>query len=696
MNKQELIKHIAAKAGLSQRRSKKFLETMLDTLRQELGEGETIRIKGFGRWQTKSVPSKTYFNIATRRKEKTAARRKVFFRSSPSLNIQLRHQAQTSLLIEYGGYLRQALSPLKREGNSVRILSPQTVTSELPRTSQPLGMRNARKGLNLGRRVTPTQTNEEDMLEYEGTTTYEQVDPIDTENYSYPALLIPFKDTPILKYRPRRYATEGVVEPILVEALRCLQEIEPEIEILRNISLPVFNRNYGYKPDIAIAWRRKNVYIDIEIDEPYDIVSRDPIHYIGCGDNIRNAYFLNNGWTVIRVAERQIVDECQKVIDFVKVSICQLTSDKRFRAELNHTMTKRWEYDEAKKWANEKYREAYLGIKEVFSTQERLEEEDLRDDPLEDFEFVKPAEDIIEDRFANIRDHIKEECRKGPYIVFSLKSKSYDYVAFSSDIFFGREDNMFGVKLHDVIEEKDVFLQFPTIESFHATDSIVKQVVNGNEEWSGLLWDAILDSNPIEIAYDTAGQGHPVTRTLLYLTPWYELYNDSDNRKKYSVDTLLEAGNGLKFSTLTTMKRIDYFTAFCVYRHDIRTFNTQRIKGGKIFDCHKNPHEVTVNDVWKVLESGHADMVERMYHALSKYHQSNLFHLGNYANALVMQGRQEEALSIYLSVPKERQMTNSTISWQEACAGDINSFIEEGKHKEEFEIVWSELRKHGW
>lgn len=696
MNKKELIKHIARKTGLSLEYSRKFLNAMLREISQSLAKGEPIRIRKFGNWSTKDVHPRTHYDVVTRQIGKTTQKRKVSFRSSPSFVLPSPQNTKVSLLVKERGYLQQALSPISKDEKGTPLHSSKTSTITYTRSIRFTNIRKPHKGLNLGPRASTNHSSECKGLEYLGTTTYEQVDPIDTEKYSYPALLVPFKDTPILKYSSRQYATEGIVEPILAEALQRIKGIEPEIEILRDISLPVLNRNYGYKPDIAITWRSKNIFIDIEIDEPYDIVSRGPIHYMGCGDSIRNAYFLNNGWTVIRVAEKQIVDECQKIVDFIKGAICQLTSDKRFRVELSNTITKRWQYDEAKKWAEEKYREEYLGIKHVISTQEHFEEDDMYRDDMENTEFIKPAEDIIEDRFESTRQAIDTERKKASYILFSLKNKSYDYVAYSNDIVFGKEGNFYGVRLHDIIENKEVFLQFPTIESFHATNDIVRQTVAENDRWDDILWEAILDSNPIEISYDTAGQGHPVTRTLLYLTPWYELYNNQENRKNHSTLTLLEVGNSLKFSTLATMNRIGYFTAFCTYRQDIRTFSAQRIKSGKIFNCHKNPHEITVNDVWKVLESGHAEMVERMYHSLSKYQQSNLYHLGNYANALAMQGKVKEALDIYLSVPKERQMTNSAISWHEACAGDIKSFMAEGKHEECFWEIWKELQKRGW
>ena len=66
-----------------------------------------------------------------------------------------------------------------------------------------------------------------------------------------------------------------------------------------------------YSPDISLIEIADglNLYIDIEIDEPYegknDIANRRPIHYRGYDDN-RNNTFANSGWIVIRFAEIQV------------------------------------------------------------------------------------------------------------------------------------------------------------------------------------------------------------------------------------------------------------------------------------------------------------------------------------------------------------------------------------------------------
>ena len=89
-------------------------------------------------------------------------------------------------------------------------------------------------------------------------------------------------------------------------------------------------------------------------------------------------------------------------------------------------------------------------------------------------------------------------------------------------------------------------------------------------------------------------------------------------------------------------------------------------------------------------------MVIRMYHSLAKHEQLKLYHLGNLANALVMQGKIDEAMKIYLSIPKEQRMRGSNDTWYEVCINDIKSFMTEEKHKENFEKILTKLQNHGW
>lgn len=77
-----------------------------------------------------------------------------------------------------------------------------------------------------------------------------------------------------------------------------------EDNIHERLTLTIPNSTYPYSPDFAYIDRGLNLYIDIEIDEPYS--HSQPIHYVGKDDR-RNQFFVSRGWIVIRFSEEQVV-----------------------------------------------------------------------------------------------------------------------------------------------------------------------------------------------------------------------------------------------------------------------------------------------------------------------------------------------------------------------------------------------------
>lgn len=72
-----------------------------------------------------------------------------------------------------------------------------------------------------------------------------------------------------------------------------------------------------YSPDLVL-YNGHSCPIDIEIDEPYEYKTKKEIHYIGCGDEKRNNYFISNNWFVLRFTENQIKNHLTKCVEIVK------------------------------------------------------------------------------------------------------------------------------------------------------------------------------------------------------------------------------------------------------------------------------------------------------------------------------------------------------------------------------------------
>jgi len=142
------------------------------------------------------------------------------------------------------------------------------------------------------------------------------------------------------------------------------------LNIYTGLVIKEFFGRKTFVPDFVFIDESKNIFIDIEIDEPYftdqdssNSTETSPIHYVGADDE-RDNYFLQNGWIVIRFSEEQIVkypNRCQKEIAKI---IFQLTDDYSYLWIFSNTKDlktmKQWDYNEAKIMGENKYRHSYL------------------------------------------------------------------------------------------------------------------------------------------------------------------------------------------------------------------------------------------------------------------------------------------------------------------------------------------------
>lgn len=163
-----------------------------------------------------------------------------------------------------------------------------------------------------------------------------------------------------------------------------------------------------FEPDIAIIDKKKdkNIRIDVEIDEPYAAITRQPTHCKG-EDVMRDTYFVDRGWIVIRFSEFQIHTqelECLKYLAFV---IRSIDSNYAFSNDLNSRINlkseKLWDIVQAQKWEKAKYREQYLEhefgvIPETIETDER----DFSEQEILEEKLVNPSIIGVEDKTKNI------------------------------------------------------------------------------------------------------------------------------------------------------------------------------------------------------------------------------------------------------------------------------------------------------
>ena len=85
MKKQDFIKAVAAKSGLSQDAATKALGAMIAVVTKSLQKGEEVNITGFGAWKVSHRAARNGVNPKTGAKIKIAATKTPVFRSGKTL-----------------------------------------------------------------------------------------------------------------------------------------------------------------------------------------------------------------------------------------------------------------------------------------------------------------------------------------------------------------------------------------------------------------------------------------------------------------------------------------------------------------------------------------------------------------------------------------------------------------------------------
>jgi len=133
------------------------------------------------------------------------------------------------------------------------------------------------------------------------------------------------------------------------------------------LRLPIPNWDGAYSTDFTISFPEIGIWIDVEIDEPYDYKTGKPTH---CSDDERdrnrNSFFLLNNWIVVRFSEEQVVrypESCSKEIALV---IRRVTGIEKYVHDLADAtslgISPMWTSRQAKKMAKAKVRDKYLRV----------------------------------------------------------------------------------------------------------------------------------------------------------------------------------------------------------------------------------------------------------------------------------------------------------------------------------------------
>lgn len=161
----------------------------------------------------------------------------------------------------------------------------------------------------------------------------------------------------IVASRGKQSLKRGIAELKFLELLD--NELKGSIFIDMVPQIDWSENKQTYNPDFTMVCKKTNLHIDIEIDEPYTLKDKKPIHYIDSSDDKRNEFFLDNNWCVIRFSEKQIINETIECIETIK-SVYNNIIEMNPSYSTDLKPEPRWTYEESFIMQNNKFRENYL------------------------------------------------------------------------------------------------------------------------------------------------------------------------------------------------------------------------------------------------------------------------------------------------------------------------------------------------
>ena len=190
------------------------------------------------------------------------------------------------------------------------------------------------------------------------------------EEYIYPVVKMPKAKAALKLPRNGRSNQRGYKENDFYNEIK---EQIINIEISNNFHMIIPNYNKPYEPDIVLFDKQINLYIDIEIDEPYDGYFRYPTHCIRQEeeqkqDDVRDLFFTESGWIVIRFTEKQVHLQSKECIDYIQ-NVLNSLYNRNFNQKSACETEEQWDDNQCIKWQKEYYREKYLGIDRFFKRQ---------------------------------------------------------------------------------------------------------------------------------------------------------------------------------------------------------------------------------------------------------------------------------------------------------------------------------------
>lgn len=240
----------------------------------------------------------------------------------------------------------------------------------------------------------------------------------------YPILRIPERGTIVRSSRSGGASSRGPKEKIFEQAI--IKHFGEFYTVSGQTRINTGSLNKPFELDISLINKIDDqICINVEIDEPYKPFARTVMHCKG-DDVLRDEYFTDRGWVVLRFSERQLHSDQDGCLKCIAEVLNLIDTDFKMPESLKSLDIVQsdacWSIFQAQRWEKESERELYLDMTFVPEKQESFVPERTLNANEQDEEALvrRSFKGIIEPSNNEMNPHARDE-----RIEFSALSHSY-------------------------------------------------------------------------------------------------------------------------------------------------------------------------------------------------------------------------------------------------------------------------------
>lgn len=182
--------------------------------------------------------------------------------------------------------------------------------------------------------------------------------PVFEQSEAYPLLKNPLLGKQLLPPFQGPSGTQPTLAPAFAEAIR---GTIPGVFVHQHLHIALPD-GQTHPLTIVVCNQSINLFIDVEIDVPYDLDSRHTLHDADCPDDEqRDRLLAQNGWIVLRFSERQARLQEYECLMHLYDIVNSAFNGAMVRFS-NLAFEPRWNDTTAQRWQRERLREHYLGL----------------------------------------------------------------------------------------------------------------------------------------------------------------------------------------------------------------------------------------------------------------------------------------------------------------------------------------------